>query len=53
MRARLQPRYRLRADVLWLALLPGGIAAFCAYITLAGGHAPAPFEVEHTVWDGI
>jgi hypothetical protein len=36
--ARLRPRYRLRWDVLWLALLPAGMAAFCVYIALAGGH---------------
>jgi hypothetical protein len=48
--AGLRPRYRVRRDLLWLALLPTGIVAYCAYIALAGGDALSPFKVEHQVW---
>jgi hypothetical protein len=46
----LRPRYRLRADVLWLAFAPVGMLAFCAYVALAGGSAFEPLKVEHLVW---
>jgi len=48
--AALRPRYRLRRDALWLALLPAGVAAYCAFIALAGGDPLLPFKVEHQVW---
>jgi mannosyltransferase PIG-V len=48
--AALRPRYRIRGDVLWLALLPAGVAAYCAWIALAGGDALSPFKVEHQIW---
>jgi hypothetical protein len=44
------PRYRVRTDVLWLALAPVGMLAFCAYVALAGGSAFEPLKVEHLVW---
>jgi hypothetical protein len=61
---RLRPRYRLRADVLWLALPVLGVALYMAYLSLAGGDALAPFHAEQVwgryfagpyvgVWDGI
>ncbi|TMK38669.1 MAG: hypothetical protein E6G56_13960 [Actinobacteria bacterium] len=46
---RLTPRYRLRADALWLGLVPVGLVAFMAYLALIGGDAFAPFHAQ-TVW---
>lgn len=48
--AALRPRYRLRRDVLWLALLPGAVVAFAGSFALSGGEALAPFKAEHEVW---
>ncbi len=45
---RRRPR-ALRADVLWLALVPLGLAAFCAYLALSGRDALAPFHAQE-VW---
>jgi Mannosyltransferase (PIG-V) len=50
LREGLRPRYRVRADVLWLALAPVGMLAFCTYVALAGGSFLEPFKVEHLVW---
>ncbi len=61
--ARVRPRYRLRRDVLWLALMPAGLGAYMAYLWLAGGDALAPFHAQDVwqrhfagpylgVWDG-
>jgi Mannosyltransferase (PIG-V) len=61
--ARLAPRYRLRRDVLWLALLPAGVACYAAYLALAGGDALAPLRAQQSwgrhfagpyvgVWEG-
>ncbi len=61
---RLQPRYRLRRDVLWLWLLPAGLVAYGAYLGLAGGNAFAPFHAQEAwgrhfagpylgVWDAV
>jgi hypothetical protein len=36
------------ADVLWLALVPLGLAAFCGYLALAGHPADAPFSAQDT-----
>ena len=49
--SRLLPRYRVRPDVLWLALIPVGILAFFAGLQLAGGHALSPRTTEHTAWE--
>jgi hypothetical protein len=47
---RQRPRPRaLRPDVLWLALVPAGLAAYCAYLGLAGYDALAPFHAQE-VW---
>ncbi|HEX5307944.1 MAG TPA: mannosyltransferase family protein [Solirubrobacteraceae bacterium] len=43
---RLQPRYRLRADLLWLLLVPAGIVAYGVYLGLAGGDPLAPFHAQ-------
>jgi Mannosyltransferase (PIG-V) len=45
-RARLLPRYRLRRDALWLALIPGGIVAYCAFLGLSGGDVLAPLHAQ-------
>ncbi len=49
--SRLLPRYRVRPDVLWLALIPLGTLAFFAGLELAGGHALSPLTTEHTAWE--
>ncbi|HEY2217188.1 MAG TPA: mannosyltransferase family protein, partial [Solirubrobacteraceae bacterium] len=46
---RFAPRYRLRRDVLWLALAPLGLALYMVYLGLAGGDALAPFHAQD-VW---
>ena len=46
----LLPRYRLRPDVLWLGLLPAGLAVYIGYLALAGGDGLSPFHVQQ-VWD--
>jgi hypothetical protein len=61
---RLRPRYRLRRDVLWLALVPAGLCLYMAYLALSGGDALMPFHAQDVwgrhfagpylgVWDGI
>jgi len=62
--ARLTPRYRLRADALWLALVPAGIVLYGAYLGASGGDALAPLSAQGewsrhfagpyvAVWDGL
>jgi hypothetical protein len=46
----LRPRYRLRPQVLWLALLPTAVVIFAGSLALSGGDALAPFKAEHQVW---
>jgi len=61
---RFRPRYRLRANVLWLALLPAGLGLYMAYLGLSGGDPLAPLHAQDVwgrhfagpylgVWDGI
>jgi hypothetical protein len=45
-RARMAPRYRLGVDLLWLALIPAGLAAFIGWYWLAGGEPLAPFHSQ-------
>jgi mannosyltransferase PIG-V len=56
-------RRRLRSDVLWLVLVPLGLAAYCAFLALQGLDALAPFHAQEVwfrsfagpfggVWDG-
>ena len=45
----LRPRYRLRRDALWLALVPLGLVLYMAHLALAGGDPLAPFHAE-AVW---
>jgi hypothetical protein len=60
----LRPRYLVRRDVLWLALLPVGVAVYGAWLGLSGGDVLGPFHAEqawsrHLVgpfvgaWDGV
>jgi Mannosyltransferase (PIG-V) len=60
----LRPRYRLRADALWLLLIPAGVGAFMLYLGLAGGDPLAPFAAQDVwsrhfagpylaTWDGL
>jgi hypothetical protein len=42
-------RYRLRADALWLCLLPVGVIAYGSYLGLSGGEPLAPLHAQH-VW---
>jgi hypothetical protein len=62
--ARLRPRYRPRRELLWLALMPLGLAAYSAWLGLAGGEALGPFHAEQAwsrhfvgpylgIWDGL
>jgi hypothetical protein len=57
-------RYRPRKDLLWLALVPVGLALYVAYLGLAGGDPLSPFHAQDVwgrhfagpylgVWDGI
>lgn len=39
----------LRADALWLALVPLGLASYCGFLALAGHDALAPFRAQE-VW---
>ncbi|HWX45399.1 MAG TPA: mannosyltransferase family protein [Solirubrobacteraceae bacterium] len=58
-----RPRYRVRRDILWVAALPAGVAAYMAYLALSGGSALLPFHAQEVwnrhyvgpfvgVWDG-
>ncbi len=58
------PRYALRRDVLWLALLPLGAVVYGAYLAAAGGDPLAPLHAQEVwarhfagpyagVWDGL
>jgi hypothetical protein len=57
-----RPRRRVR-DAAWIALVPAGLAAFCAALALAGGDAFAPLHAQDVwfrrfagpfvgIWDG-
>ncbi len=59
-----RPRYRLRRDIGWLGLIPGGLCLYMAYLALAGGDALMPFHAQDVwgrhfagpylgIWDGI
>ncbi len=47
--SRLRPRYRPRADLLWLVLLPAGLGLYMSYLALSGGDALMPFHTQ-SVW---
>ncbi|MGA9876443.1 MAG: mannosyltransferase family protein [Solirubrobacteraceae bacterium] len=44
------PRYRLRGDALWIALVPVGLALYMAHLALAGGDPLSPFHAQ-AVWN--
>ncbi len=46
----LRPRYVVRGNALWIALVPAGLGGYMAYLALAGGDALAPFHAE-AVWN--
>lgn len=59
-----RPRYPVRADLAWVALVPAGLAAFLAYLQWRTGEPLAPFHVQDVwfrhfagpfggTWDGI
>jgi hypothetical protein len=59
-----RPRYRLRRDAAWLALLPAGLGLYLAYLSLSGGDPLMPFHAQEVwnrhfagpflgAWDGI
>ncbi|HEY4809502.1 MAG TPA: mannosyltransferase family protein [Solirubrobacteraceae bacterium] len=48
-RSLLRPRYRLRADALWLLALPVGVIAYGSYLGLSGGEPLAPLHAQD-VW---
>jgi hypothetical protein len=45
----LVPRYRVRRDALWLALVPVGLGLYMGHLALAGGDPFAPFHAQ-AVW---
>jgi hypothetical protein len=58
-----RPRYAVRRDALWAVALPAGLAAYMAYLALAGGSPLEPFHAQQVwhrqfagpfvgVWDG-
>ncbi len=48
-RRALRPRYRLRADALWLLLVPVGLALYMVYLGVYGGNPLEPFHAQE-VW---
>jgi Mannosyltransferase (PIG-V) len=63
-RGRLRPRYRVRREVMWLALMPAGVVLYGAFLALSGGSALAPFHAQEVwgrhfagpyvgAWDGL
>lgn len=61
---RFAPRYRLRRDLLWLGLVPAGLALYMSYLGLSGGDPLSPFHAQDVwgrhfagpylgVWDGL
>jgi hypothetical protein len=60
----LRPRYPIRLDVAWLALVPAGLGAYLGWLALKYGNGLAPFHVQQVwfrhfagpfggVWDGL
>jgi hypothetical protein len=63
-RPSLRARRPLRADALWLALVPLGLASYCGFLALGGHDALAPFAAQEVwfrsfagpfggAWDGL
>jgi hypothetical protein len=62
--AQLRPRYRMRADSLWILLVPTGVVLYMAHLALGGGDPLSPFTAQAGwsrhfagpyggVWDGL
>ncbi len=49
--ASLRPVHRVRAEIGWLALAPGGLIAFAAYLGIEHGDAVAFASVQGDVWN--
>ncbi len=47
---RLLPRHRLRPSILWVALIPSGMAAYLGYLQIATGNPLAPFHAQ-SIWE--
>src|SRR2546423_4661650 len=58
-----RPRFALRADALWIGMVPLGLGAFVAYLALSGGDPASPFTAQAEwmrafagpfvgIWDG-
>lgn len=45
-----RPRYRLSPSVLWLLLVPAGLAAYLGYLWVAHNAPLAPFQVQDALW---
>jgi hypothetical protein len=61
---RLRPRYPIRPDVAWAALVPAGLGAYLGWLALKYGNGLGPFHVQQVwfrhfagpfggVWDGL
>jgi Mannosyltransferase (PIG-V) len=61
---RILPAYRPRLNMLWIALLPAGVALYGLGLALSGGDAFAPFHAQDVwgrhfagpylgIWDGV
>jgi hypothetical protein len=44
---RFAPRYAVRPDIAWIALVPVGMIGYLFYLHFAVGHPLAPFTAEH------
>ncbi len=45
-----KPRYRVRASIAWLALVPAGLSAYLAYLGVAHGQPFAAFYAQRFYW---
>jgi hypothetical protein len=45
-----RPRFPIHRDVLWLALVPAGLAAYLGYLLLAHGAPLVPFRAANQDW---
>jgi Mannosyltransferase (PIG-V) len=46
-----RPRYAIKREIAWLALVPAGLAAYLGYLLIAHDAPLAPFHAAHQVWD--
>jgi Mannosyltransferase (PIG-V) len=49
-RERLRPRFPIRPDLLWLALVPAGLGAFMLYLAVSQGDALASVHATQGTW---